>query len=119
MTFKAIIGLVKLTPGRKKHIVEHHPIMEDYLDMIKLVLEEPEDIRYSNRSDDTLLFYHYFGKIENGKYIVVLLDPGNGVFRFAEATNMTASIAGQALNFLKDGALNFTPEFSKMVVELK
>lgn len=74
MKFKTKIGLVKLSSERKIHIIEHHPIMEDYLANLRSVLEKPEDIRLSNRSDEVLLFYHYFDKIEGGKYIVVVVN---------------------------------------------
>ena len=48
--------------------------MEDYLPNIKVVLENPEQIRFSNRSDVILLFYRYFDNIENGKYLVVVVN---------------------------------------------
>lgn len=48
--------------------------MEDYLDLLKDVLETPEDLRYSSRSDEVLLFYRYFDKIEGGKYIAVVVN---------------------------------------------
>ena len=74
MKFKTIIGGVKFSKERKFHIIEHHPIMEDYLQNTKEVLEKPIEIRYSSRSNDTLLFYRYFDKIEDGKYIVVVVN---------------------------------------------
>ena len=74
MKFKTKIGSVTLTPERKDHITVHHPIMEDYLTNLKKVLEEPKEIRYSSRSDNVLLFYKYFDKIEEGKYIVVVVN---------------------------------------------
>ena len=74
MKFKTSIGTVELTPERKSHIIQHHPIMEDYLKNAKEVLEKPKEIRYSSRSDNTLLFYRYFDKIEEGKYIVVVVN---------------------------------------------
>ena len=48
--------------------------MENYLSNLKEVLEKPEDIRFSSRSDEVLLFYHYFAKIEGGKYIVIVVN---------------------------------------------
>lgn len=74
MKFKTIIGTVKLTSKRRKHIIQNHPIMEDYLGNLKEVLEEPKEVRYSSRSDDVLLFYRYFDKIEEGKYIVGVVN---------------------------------------------
>ncbi|MDP3973883.1 MAG: hypothetical protein Q8P92_03540 [Candidatus Daviesbacteria bacterium] len=54
MKFKTKIGFVALTPERKAHIIQHHPIMEDYSVHLKDVLERPKEIRYSNRSDAIL-----------------------------------------------------------------
>lgn len=48
--------------------------MEDYLSKLKQVLEKPNEIRFSSRSDNVLLFYHYFDKIEEGKYIVCVVN---------------------------------------------
>ena len=48
--------------------------MEGYLDNLKQVLEKPKEVRFSNYSDDVLLFYHYFAKIEGGKYIAVVVN---------------------------------------------
>ena len=48
--------------------------MELYLSNLKSVLETPEEIRYSNYSVGTLLFYRYFDKIEDGKYIAVVVN---------------------------------------------
>lgn len=74
MNFKTIIGTVTLISERKMHIIQHHPIMEDYLVKLKQVLEIPEEIRFSSRNESVLLFYHYFDKIEGGKYIVCVVN---------------------------------------------
>lgn len=74
MKFKTKTGTVQLTSERRTHIIGHHPIMEDYLQNMKDVLEKPVEIRYSSHSDDVLLFYSYFDKIEDGKYIVVVVN---------------------------------------------
>lgn len=73
MKFKTKIGTVTLTLDRKAHIIQHHPIMEDHLKHLKQVLEKPKEIRYSSRNDEVLLFYRYFAKIEDGKYIVAVV----------------------------------------------
>lgn len=73
MKFKTKIGIINLSPDRKAHIIQHHPIMDDYLKHLKEVLEKPKEIRYSSRSDEVLLFYRYFAKIEDGKYIVAVV----------------------------------------------
>ncbi len=74
MKFKTRIGTITLTSNRKTHIIQHHPIMTDYLPYLKEVLEKPDEVRVSNRSNAVLLFYHYFGKIEGGKYIVAVVN---------------------------------------------
>lgn len=72
--FKTIIGEVTLTAKRRIHIIQRHPVMETYFVNFKEVLEKPSDVRFSNYSDDVLLFYRYFGKIEGGKYIAVVVN---------------------------------------------
>ena len=74
MKFKTKIGIITLTTERKTHIILHHPIIEDYLVNLKEVLEKPKEVRYSSRNDNVLLFYRYFAKIENGKYIVAVVN---------------------------------------------
>lgn len=74
MKFKTIIGNVTLTTKRRKHIIQNHPIMEDYLGNLKEVLEKPEEVRYSSYNDDVLLFYRYFDNIEDGKYVVGVVN---------------------------------------------
>jgi len=48
--------------------------MELYLSKLKLVLINPDEIRYSSYRYDVLLFYRYFDKIEGGKYLVAVVD---------------------------------------------
>ena len=48
--------------------------MENFLVSLKEILENPEEIRYSNYSDEVLLFYRFFDKIEGGKYIVAVIN---------------------------------------------
>lgn len=48
--------------------------MEDYLDLLKEVLETPQEIRFSSRSDEVLLFYRFFDNIEGGKYVTVVVN---------------------------------------------
>ena len=48
--------------------------MEQYLDNLPETLEQPDEVRFSSRSDEVLLFYRYFDKIESGKYIVVVVS---------------------------------------------
>ena len=74
MKFKTVIGNVNLTKATKLHIIQRHPIMEDYFGHLKEILESPQEIRYSSRSDEVLLFYRYFDKIERGKYVAVVVN---------------------------------------------
>lgn len=87
MTFKTIVGKVKLTSKRLTHIIQSHPIMEIYLKNLRRVLEKPDQIRYSTYNQNVLLFYRYFDKIENGKYIVVVVDKIEGLVRTAYLTH--------------------------------
>ncbi len=74
MKYKTVIGIVVLTPERHIHIITRHPIMEFYIKHIGEVLSRPEKVRFSNYTDNILLFYRYFANIENGKYIVVVVN---------------------------------------------
>jgi len=74
MVFKTIIGRVRLTSKRRTHIIQSHPIMEIYLKNLRRVLEKPNEIRVSSYNVNVLLFYRYFDKIENGKYITAVVD---------------------------------------------
>lgn len=69
-----MIGLVELNKQRRIHIIQRHPIMEDYLKHLRIVLEQPKEIRTSNKSEDVLLFYGYFDNIEDGKYVVAVVN---------------------------------------------
>ncbi len=64
---------VELNEKALTHIKEHHPIMEQYLGYLKEILLNPDEVRYSVRSQRVLLFYRYFANIEGGKYIVVVV----------------------------------------------
>ena len=48
--------------------------MEIYLKNLRRVLEKPNEIRVSSYNVNVLLFYRYFDKIENGKYITAVVD---------------------------------------------
>ncbi|MDP3758832.1 MAG: hypothetical protein Q8Q86_03865 [Candidatus Daviesbacteria bacterium] len=87
MTFKTVTGKIKLSSARRTHIIQSHPIMEDYLKNLRRVLEKPDQIRYSTYNQNVLLFYCYFDKIENGKYIVVVVDKLEGLVRTAYLTH--------------------------------
>lgn len=74
MKFKTILGSITLTSERRTHIIQHHPIMGNYIKHLKEVLESPNEVRYSSRSNEVLLFYKFFSKIEGGKYVVGVVN---------------------------------------------
>lgn len=74
MSFKTVIGRINLSLERRTHIIQSHPIMEDYLKNLKKVLEHPDEVRFSSYNLNVLLFYRFFDNIENGKYITVVVD---------------------------------------------
>ncbi|MBI2327851.1 hypothetical protein HYU92_06040 [Candidatus Curtissbacteria bacterium] len=58
MKYKTILEkTVELTQERKRHIFERHP----------------DEIRIDKLDKNVLLFYRYFSKIGNGKYLVVAI----------------------------------------------
>ncbi len=83
MKLKTIIGIIDFSPDRKANIILRHPVMEDDLINLRMVLEKPDEIRFSNYSNDTLLFYRYFDNIESGKYIVVVVNQAQKEVRTA------------------------------------
>ncbi|OGE16939.1 hypothetical protein A3F00_02860 [Candidatus Daviesbacteria bacterium RIFCSPHIGHO2_12_FULL_37_11] len=91
MKFKTIVGTVTLTVERKIHIIQRHPIMDNYLVRIKEVLEVPDETRYSHYSDTILLFYRYFDNIEGGKYIAVVVNIKDLQVKTAYLTNRIKS----------------------------
>ena len=88
MKFKTILGnTVVLTSERRQHIIETHPIMEDYLTSLKKILAKPDKIRYSSRDDRVLLFYRFFDNIGNGKYLVVVVNIAEEAIKTAYLTH--------------------------------
>lgn len=64
---------VALPVERKKHILLFHPDLKPYFSKLKQVLLKPDDIRISKSDSGVLLFYKYFDKIADGKYIAVVV----------------------------------------------
>lgn len=73
-----------------EHIVEKHPELEDsYLQFIPEILENPDLVKRSVHDQKVLLFYKYYEKIYNGKYVcvVVKLHPDNNFIITAYITD--------------------------------
>lgn len=71
LIYKSILGKeFVLTSERKDHIVNFHPDLKPYFSKLKQVFLEPGEIRMSQSDPAVLLFYRYFAKIKEGKYIV-------------------------------------------------
>lgn len=80
-TFRSpFLGIIELTDERKSHIITAHPELKRYLKKIAQVLRSPEEIRMSRFDKNVLLFYKYFARIKNGKYISVTVKTGERNF---------------------------------------
>lgn len=70
--------VVELTDERKKHIAENHPdLLPEYGDRIELVLNDPDQVRVSERFKGAHVFSKWFDNIRGGKYIVVVVISGD------------------------------------------
>jgi hypothetical protein len=67
-------NVVDLTEERKKHIAQNHPdLLPQYEDRIAVVLNDPDQVRVSERFKNAHLFSKWFDNIRGGKYIVVVV----------------------------------------------
>jgi hypothetical protein len=67
-------NIVDLTDERKKHITQNHPdLLPQYEDRIAVVLNDPDQVRVSERFKNAHLFSKWFDNIRGGKYIVVVV----------------------------------------------
>lgn len=81
MKYKSILGNdFELTFERKKHILTFHPDLRPYFLKLKDVFTKPAEIRISKSDPEVLLFYRYFAKIKEGKYIVGVVKINNRSF---------------------------------------
>lgn len=78
--FQSIIGEVELTDERKSHIILKHPELKTHIKKVSRVLSSPDSIRKSKFDKEALLFYKYFDKIKEGKYINVTVKKGERNF---------------------------------------
>jgi hypothetical protein len=67
-------NVVDLTEERKEHIARNHPdLLPQYEDRIASVLNDPDQVRISERFKNAHLFSKWFDNIRGGKYIVVVV----------------------------------------------
>lgn len=71
---------VELTAERRAHIAIRHPDVLPYLARIGAVLEQPDEIRRSQRDSETLLFYREFPKMLGGKNLAVVVKIDHRAF---------------------------------------
>lgn len=62
---------IRLTEEWWRHILAHHPIMEQYLDHIKLTLAEPNTVQHSLVNENEYRYYRLFDEIYGGMYVLV------------------------------------------------
>ena len=65
--------MIELTEERWKYIILKHPEVKLYYDEIDFVLANPEVVKISKRDKNVLLYYKYFSKIFDGKYLLVVV----------------------------------------------
>ncbi len=64
---------VELSGEREAHIIASHPgILPDYLVQLANTLEQPDQVRSSDRDPTALLFSKWFDSIRTGRYLVVV-----------------------------------------------
>ncbi|MCC6448582.1 MAG: hypothetical protein IT215_07840 [Chitinophagaceae bacterium] len=51
---------IRLTEDRKRHLEDDHPEMKDSSSKIVEVLQNPDDVRFSNSDSSVELFYKFF-----------------------------------------------------------
>jgi len=78
--YSPIIGNIELTSERKVHILASHPELKIHFEKLSQVLINPDEIRRSSLDKNVLLFYKFFDKVKDGKYINVTVKTGNRNF---------------------------------------
>jgi len=64
---------VELTSERRYHIVRQHPEMgADFDQLIRSVLNDPDQVRRSRRMGSARLFSRWFADVREGKHAVVV-----------------------------------------------
>ena len=67
---------IVLNTERWNHLVLRHPEMNEYLEEIKEVLQNP-DIIIKDNFEDNVILYHKYYKVK-GIYIVIIVDEEKG-----------------------------------------
>ncbi|MGB3310000.1 MAG: hypothetical protein WBG32_22755 [Nodosilinea sp.] len=64
---------VELSDEREAHIAGSHPgTLPDYLEQLTHTLEDPDQVRGSDRDPTALLFSRWFDSIRTGRFLVVV-----------------------------------------------
>lgn len=67
-------GEVELTKEREEHIAERHPdLLPHHAECLAKTLEDPDQIRRSERFGNALLFSRWFEGVLQGKFVVVVV----------------------------------------------
>lgn len=85
------MGDVELTDEREQHITVTHPgTLPDYLEQLGETIEDPDQIRRSDRDENALLFSKWFDSIRTGRYLVVVIVENIDPTRYWIVTTYTA-----------------------------
>lgn len=82
---------VELTDEREQHIAVTHPgTLPNYLEQMREAIEDPDQIRRSERDENALLFSKWFDSIRTGRYLVVVIVEDTDPTRYWIVTTYTA-----------------------------
>jgi len=71
---------VELTDERREHIINRHPDVKPFLDLLGEVVEFPDEIRRSQRDPNTLIFYRLYRELLGGKNLAVVVKIDHRAF---------------------------------------
>lgn len=67
-------GQVELSSEREVHITKRHPdFLPEFKSKIAEVLQNPDQIRKSNRFGNAKLFTRWFDDVRSGKFVVIVV----------------------------------------------
>lgn len=82
---------VELTDEWEQHIAVTHPeTLPDYLEQLRETIEDPDQIRQSERDENALLFSKWFDSIRTGRYLVVVIVASFDPVRYCVVTTYIA-----------------------------
>lgn len=82
---------VELTPERESHITATHPgMLPEYWEQFADTLNDPDQVRKSDRDDSALMFSKWFETIRTGRYLVIVTICQNESSRYWVITAYTA-----------------------------